>query len=110
MAQQLRKQNCTVHIANHGLEALSMLSTSAFTDSDSQIPLDVVLMDQEMPVMDGITCVREIRARENCNEFKAHVPVMAVTANARSEQKAVMMKAGMDAVVTKPFTIKDLIP
>ncbi|THY87032.1 hypothetical protein D6C93_07692 [Aureobasidium pullulans] len=110
MAQQLRKQNCVVHIANHGLEALSFLSTSAFSSSTSPTPLDVVLMDQEMPVMDGITCVREIRTRQAAHEFTGHIPVIAVTANARSEQITVMMQAGMDSVVTKPFRIPDLVP
>ncbi|KAI5251064.1 hypothetical protein E4T42_04636 [Aureobasidium subglaciale] len=112
MSQQLRKQGCIVHIANHGLEALTFLATSVFSSSpkDAPVALDVVLMDQEMPVMDGITCVREIRAREVAKEFVGHIPVIAVTANARSEQIAVMMQAGMDSVVTKPFRIPELVP
>ncbi|KAG9693793.1 histidine kinase, partial [Aureobasidium melanogenum] len=110
MAQQLRKQGCVVHIANHGLEALTFLATSAFSSANPSMPLDVVLMDQEMPVMDGITCVREIRARQETQEFNGHVPVIAVTANARSEQITVMMQAGMDSVVTKPFRIPELVP
>ena len=110
MSQQLRKQGCVVHIANHGLEALTVLATSAFSSASPSTPLDVVLMDQEMPVMDGITCVREIRARQKTQEFIKHVPVIAVTANARSEQIAVMMQAGMDSVVTKPFRIPELVP
>lgn len=110
MSQQLRKQGCVVHIANHGLEALTVLATSAFSSANLSTPLDVVLMDQEMPVMDGITCVREIRARQKTQEFKGHVPVIAVTANARSEQITVMMQAGMDSVVTKPFRIPELVP
>jgi CheY-like chemotaxis protein len=110
MSQQLRKQGCIVHIANHGLEALTFLATSAFSSVTPSTPLDVVLMDQEMPVMDGITCVREIRARQKSGEFNGHVPVIAVTANARSEQITVMMQAGMDSVVTKPFRIPELVP
>ena len=110
MSQQLRKQGCIVHIANHGLEALNFLASSAFSSSTTSTPLDVVLMDQEMPVMDGITCVREIRARQKTQEFNGHVPVIAVTANARSEQITVMMQAGMDSVVTKPFRIPELVP
>ena len=110
MSQQLRKQGCVVHIANHGLEALTFLASSAFSSTNPSTPLDVVLMDQEMPVMDGITCVREIRARQKTQEFNGHVPVIAVTANARSEQITVMMQAGMDSVVTKPFRIPELVP
>lgn len=67
-------------------------------------------MDQEMPVMDGITCIRKIRARRETGEFNRHVPVIAVTANARSEQITVMMQAGMDLVITKPFRIPELVP
>jgi CheY-like chemotaxis protein len=110
MSQQLRKQGCVVHIANHGLEALTFLASSVFSSANPSTPLDVVLMDQEMPVMDGITCVREIRARQKVKEFNGHVPVIAVTANARSEQITVMMQAGMDSVVTKPFRIPELVP
>lgn len=75
-------------------------------------PLDITLclMDLEMPVMDGLTCVRRIRAMQAEGRLVRHVPVIAVTANARSEQIAAAMEAGMDLVVTKPFRIPELLP
>jgi len=74
------------------------------------IPLSVLLMDLEMPVMDGLSCVRRIREMQRDGELRAHVPVIAVTANARSEQIAVAMQTGMDLVLTKPFRIPEVLP
>ncbi|KAK7525974.1 histidine kinase [Phyllosticta citriasiana] len=135
MAQQLRRAGCEVLVASHGGEALAMLgrstfaaaatppiltptSTSALIDSPSALmpprppPLEisVLLMDLEMPVMDGLTCVRHIRHMQSTRSLTRHVPVIAVTANARSEQISRAMQAGMDLVVTKPFRILELLP
>lgn len=63
-----------------------------------------------MPEMDGLTCIREIRRREAAGSIISHVPVIAVTANARSEQINNAIEAGMDQVVTKPFRIPELVP
>jgi CheY-like chemotaxis protein len=67
-------------------------------------------MDKEMPVMDGLQCTSRIRELEKAGDFKCHIPIIAVTANARSEQIATLLAAGMDDVVSKPFRIGDLIP
>lgn len=60
-------------------------------------PLDitVVLMDQEMPVMDGMQCTRTIREWEGMGKLVGHVPIIAVTANARREQIAALKAVGM---------------
>ena len=63
-----------------------------------------------MPVMDGLQCTSKIRELEQDGKFKRHVPIIAVTANARSEQIATLLAAGMDDVVSKPFRIGELIP
>ncbi|TKA75954.1 hypothetical protein B0A49_01916 [Cryomyces minteri] len=63
-----------------------------------------------MPVMDGLTCVRRIRQMEQEGQLNSHVPVIAVAANARSEQIAHALEQGMDVVVTKPSRIPDLLP
>jgi CheY-like chemotaxis protein len=57
--------------------------------------LSVVLMDLEMPVMDGITCVKKIRELQAAGLISGHVPVIAVTANARKDQIMMSMSAGM---------------
>jgi len=108
MSQQLRRAGCIVHVANHGLECLQFLERSAFCKAETL--LSVILLDLEMPTMDGLTCIKLIRERQDSGEITSHVPVIAVTANARSEQISKAIDAGMDQVVTKPFRIPELIP
>ncbi|KAI4781493.1 hypothetical protein E4T52_03577 [Aureobasidium sp. EXF-3400] len=113
LAQQLRKTGCgKVHVADHGLDALEILSTTTFHRSSGveQIPLSVILLDVEMPIMDGLTCARRIRELERAKEIVRHVPIIGITANARVEQIASCIEAGMDEVVTKPFRVLDLLP
>lgn len=119
IAQQLRRLGVhTVHVADDGLAALNFLETTIFnpsastssSSSSSSIPLSLILMDVEMPVMDGLTCVRRIRELESKGRIVGHVPVIAITANARNEQVAVAVEAGMDEVVTKPFLVRELVP
>jgi len=97
LKKQLLAQKWVVHVANHGVEALDFLRTSRFWKGceTSGEELSVVLMDQEMPIMDGLTCVKLIRNMEKSGELVAHVPIIAVTANARSEQVRVLEEAGM---------------
>lgn len=60
--------------------------------------------------MDGLACTSKIRDMERKGELRRHVPIIAVTANARSEQIATLLAAGMDDVVSKPFRIAELVP
>lgn len=60
--------------------------------------------------MDGLQCTSKIRELEKAGDFRCHIPIIAVTANARSEQIATLLAAGMDDVVSKPFRIAELIP
>ncbi|KAK0311247.1 hypothetical protein LTR01_003242 [Friedmanniomyces endolithicus] len=108
MSQQLRRAGCVVHVANHGLECLGFLDHTIFCEATT--PLSIILLDLEMPTMDGLTCIRHIRERQASGRINKHVPVIAVTANARSEQISVAIAAGMDQVVTKPFRIPELMP
>lgn len=122
MKQQLLRAGCArVHVADHGVDALAFLSKSTFlrpgTPSLSRpanitnpTPLSVILLDVEMPIMDGLTCARKIREMQASGEISSHVPIIAITANARKEQITGALEAGMDDVVTKPFLLKDLIP
>ena len=63
---------------------------------------DVILMDIQMPVMDGVTAAREIRTFE-AREDRRRTPIIAVTANAMSHQVAEYIEAGMDDVAPKPI-------
>ena len=79
------------------------------TTAAPRTPLSVILMDIEMPVMDGLACARQIRALQAKGDIVGHVPIMAVSANARSEQVAQARDAGMDDAIAKPFRIPELM-
>ncbi len=92
----LEKRNYKVTIANNGLEALKILQTESF---------DVVLMDVQMPEMDGLTATREIRSKDWPVQ---KIPIIAMTANAMKGDEEACMKAGMDDYISKPFKPKEL--
>ena len=100
LQKQLRNLGCVVHVANHGGECLDRLRESTFWTGHEYHGLDlsVILMDLEMPVMDGLTCARKIRELEANGEVVRHVPIIAVTANARSEQIDTALTAGMVSI------------
>jgi CheY-like chemotaxis protein len=70
---------------------------------------DVVLMDMQMPVMDGLTATREIRSLEQAGTIPGRTPIIAVTANVRQEQIDSAVAAGADRVMQKPFMAKKLV-
>jgi CheY-like chemotaxis protein len=113
LKKQLLKLGYEVSIANHGVEALDFLETTRFSklhhEAGDGVDLSVVLMDSEMPVMDGLTAVRRIREMEREGTLVEHVPVIAITANARIEQVDAALVAGMDDVVAKPFRVPELV-
>ncbi len=84
-------------MATNGAEALDILSRERF---------DVVLMDIQMPVMDGVTAVRKLRAEPGLNR---KTPVIALTANVMKDQKAEYAEAGMSDVLSKPIQRDALI-
>jgi PAS domain S-box-containing protein len=88
-----------VTIANNGAEALERLGTANF---------DAVLMDCQMPVMDGFTATRRIREREARGGGK-RLPIIALTANVMSEDRENCAAAGMDAHLGKPIEAAQLI-
>ncbi|KAL5120426.1 hypothetical protein ACEQ8H_001716 [Pleosporales sp. CAS-2024a] len=112
LGKQLRKAGCTVNVANHGLEALKVLEQESF---------DIVLMDLEMPVMDGLAATSKIREREMAGQgppgrtiasgprAKSRLPIIVVTANVRKEQIDTAIAAGADRVMQKPFKATDLV-
>lgn len=120
LSQQLRKAGCEVHVSNHGAEALEFLRKTSYwaaskmggakpASSTQLLDLSVILMDIEMPVMDGLTCTRKIRKYEESGDIVGHIPIMAVSANARSEQVSQARDAGMDDAISKPFRIPELM-
>ncbi|KAJ4344823.1 uncharacterized protein N0V89_012567 [Didymosphaeria variabile] len=111
LAKQLRNIGMNVAVANHGVEALDYVRKTTYCIPDegsATQELSLILMDWEMPVMDGLTCVREIRKLQSQGIVRGHIPVIAVTANVRSEQVTEALEAGMDDVISKPFRIPEL--
>ncbi|KAL6242978.1 hypothetical protein RBB50_010078 [Rhinocladiella similis] len=121
LTKQLKRAGCTVYIANHGQEALDFLPrTKAWHDYEPlqtvdspsatlDVDIDCILMDIEMPVLDGLTCTRQIRKLHKDGLITKHLPIIAITANAREEQIASAMEAGVDAVLPKPFRAVDAL-
>lgn len=93
----LQKLGYEVEIARNGREALV---------AAARVHYDAILMDCEMPEMDGYAAVRAIRQRETGSD--GHIPVIALTGHASSEDERVCLDAGMDAVLTKPVTLPAL--
>lgn len=116
LARQLRKHGMEVTCANHGQEALSILKSSTWWNGtsddhshESRRQFSIILCDLEMPVMDGKTCVRHIREWQKAGLLHPHIPVFAVTGNARAFLQNAL-EWGFDDVVTKPFGMKTLLP
>ncbi|KAF5020797.1 hypothetical protein F66182_7175 [Fusarium sp. NRRL 66182] len=112
LQRQLRNCGNNTFVANHGKEALQTLERSRFwAGKESEgVDISVILMDLEMPVMDGMTCARKIRELEREGTIVQHIPIIAVTAYARPEQIESAKAAGIDDVISKPFRIPELLP
>jgi len=82
----------SIDTASNGKEALDMIATADY---------DIILMDIQMPVMDGLVATEKIRALEKSTG--KHVPIIAITANAMLGDKEKCLAAGMDDYISKPF-------
>ena len=93
----LKSAGFTIDIASNGAEAVELME---------QAPVgtyDVILMDIQMPIMDGYEAARRIRAMED--QEKAEIPIIAVTANAFEEDRKIALEAGMNGHLAKPYDI-----
>jgi signal transduction histidine kinase/DNA-binding response OmpR family regulator len=96
----LLAEGALVEIADNGL-----LGVSAVTKADSEKPFDAVLMDLQMPVMDGFEATRVIRQDLGLTDL----PIVAMTANAMASDREACLNAGMNDHVGKPFDLNHLI-
>lgn len=94
----LKKHNHSVTVAHNGREALALL--------DSE-PFDAVLMDLQMPEMDGFAATASIRERERGG--RPRIPIVAMTAHAMKSDRERCLAAGMDAYLSKPFKPEELL-
>ncbi|MEL7297006.1 MAG: ATP-binding protein [Pseudomonadota bacterium] len=95
----LERLGCQVSIAASGDEALTV-----FAENDA----DLILMDCQMPVMDGFEATRALREREAARAGSRRVPIIALTANAMAGDRERCLSAGMDDYLTKPVRADDL--
>ena len=93
----LQKLGCQVEVARNGREAVESIAHASY---------DAVLMDCEMPEMNGYEATQEIRRQEQ--DTARHLPIIALTGHASSEDEQKCRQAGMDDVVTKPMTLPTL--
>jgi CheY-like chemotaxis protein len=108
LAKQLTKSGCVTSTADNGIYALEHLKKTNLC-TPGGIPLSIILMDWEMPEMNGLECARHIRKMQVEGTLQVQVPIIAVTANVRGEQIATAKESGMDDVVSKPFRIPELL-
>ena len=93
----LEKRSHTVHLAGNGRAALEALEKDSF---------DLVLMDVQMPIMDGLEATRAIRAKEKSTGER--LPIVAMTAHALKDDQERCLAAGMDGYVSKPIRTAEL--
>ncbi len=91
----LKRQNIALTSVTNGVKAIELLKKETF---------DLILMDIQMPIMNGIDATNVIR-----NELKMQTPIIALTANSLEHQKCQVMEIGMNDFLTKPFKEKELI-
>jgi two-component system sensor histidine kinase/response regulator len=89
----LEKMGHVVTLAPNGQVALQLSAANEF---------DLVAMDMQMPIMDGLEATEKIRAREK--KTGLHLPIVAMTANAFEEDRERCLRAGMDGYIAKPVT------
>jgi len=69
---------------------------------------DIILMDMQMPLMDGLEATRTIRSMCSAAAASSHIPILALTANADSSDRTLCLDSGMDDFMTKPLTLESL--
>ena len=98
----LQEEGCTVDRAKDGVECVDMLEIAA------NGTYQLILMDVQMPVMNGYDATKKIRRMDDPQ--KANIPIVAMTANAFSEDKQVALDAGMNDHIAKPINMSVLVP
>jgi len=103
ISKMLEKYGCTVTLVTNGLEAVATATGSSGSG------FDIILMDIQMPEMDGEEATRRIRAAEALDPTRPRIPIIALTANAFPEEVARYKEAGMDEHLIKPIDWPTLI-
>jgi len=111
--RQLKQAGFTTELASNGKLALEAVQRLALGGDamDPGLPrrFDIILMDCEMPVMDGHTATKEIRRLEAIGALPLRNRILALTGNARQGQMEAALAAGMDGIIIKPYKIDELV-
>jgi CheY-like chemotaxis protein len=126
-SRSLINEGYSVEVARQGAECLKMLEASRATCKSGGYGFDVVLMDMQMPVMDGLEATRRIRALEQAEEERCHggsrgggsgggggsgvsrhITIIGVSAHTEGEARAECADCGMDSFIEKPLQMKHL--
>ena len=94
----LQMQNFDIHVAKNGEQVLQMLAKEDF---------DIILMDINMPVMDGMECARNIRDLDDTK--KSGIPIIAITGNAKNFSMEDFRSAGINDFIPKPLNFDELV-
>lgn len=106
MKEMLKKFNVIAIEANNGEEAASMVEKSFGKESEYEI--NIILMDLNMPVMNGVDSTIKIRQLEKEYDRKERIPIVAVTAHDSTKDRVGCLQAGMQEYQLKPVTSKQL--
>lgn len=96
MSKLLENLGCQCEIANHGEEAQQLLNSNEYS---------VILMDFQMPVMNGFACTSLIRKREDSNK---RIPIIAITADIMDANEKQCLECGLDDFIEKPIMLAKL--
>jgi signal transduction histidine kinase/CheY-like chemotaxis protein len=108
--RKLSDKKFRVSTANNGREAVEFMAAAFEKENQQQgEAIDMVLMDQEMPVMGGNAAAAQIRDIEREKGRKIRMPILGVSANVREEQLQAMINHGMDGYITKPYSFEDMV-
>lgn len=119
-SRSLEKEGYCVQVAQHGAECLKVLAASRAASETGEYGFDLVMMDLQMPVMDGVEATRRIRAQERADwetgagagaggeggaggaVARRRIKIVGVTANTEGEAREECMQSGMDGFFEKP--------
>ena len=104
--EMISNLGCTVEIVDNGRQAFEAISESPL--DSLQKPYDLILMDCQMPEMDGFEGTQKLRQWEGQQKVLQRIPIIALTANAMEGDRDKCIASGMDDYMTKPFTLEQL--
>ncbi len=110
---EMNRELATRLLKRRGHEVVAVANGQQALETYQKESFDVILMDVEMPVMDGLEATRQIRSLEKTGagaRTPAHIPIIAMTAYDQQEMHHQIEKAGLDGLINKPISTRELDP